>query len=167
MKELILFPFVSEPGATIAAAVISVLGVALTAFISVKNIKKESFNKRVTEERIRWLNKMRELYGIIIAAWNMKKASHNNYFLPNFDTNFYNEKMVEAEKAKAEFISRLNTSTYFGNEYNFFIKKVLMEMKFIENIDDFQVFEEKIERMNVYVNKMLENEWKKSKKETK
>lgn len=31
-------------------------GVIVTAAVSVKNLKKESNNKRVTEERVSWLN---------------------------------------------------------------------------------------------------------------
>lgn len=153
---------------SVIVAVIAFFGVFVTAAFSVRTAKKESYNKRVTEERIKWLNTMRSLYGTIIAAWKMKRASVNNYYNPNFDVGFYNKMMFEAEKAKAEFISRLNTSKYDTNQYNFQIKDILQRIDFIKGIDEKYMddYQKGIELMDFYVNKMLEQEWGRSKEGT-
>lgn len=156
---------------SIIVALITLTGVFITAIVSVYSLKKESYNKRVTEERIKWLNKRRELYGTIMAAWKLKKEHINNpneYNNSNNFKGFYAKKRFEAERAKAEFISRLNTSTYSGNEYNFYIKEVVQEMNFINEIkeNELKELDDKIKKMQVYVNKRLEQEWQRSKEET-
>lgn len=153
---------------SLAVALIAFLGVFLTATCTMRSAQRESYNKRVTEERIKWLNTMRSLYGTIMAAWKMKSASVNNYFPPNFDVKFYNEMMFEAEKAKAEFLSRLNTSKYETNQFNFQIKDILERIDFIREVplNRVEELQKGVELMNVYVNKMLEQEWDRSKEET-
>lgn len=152
---------------SLGAAFIAFAGVGVTAYVSVRKLKKESYNKRVTEERIRWLNTMRSLYGTIIAGWKMKTAGDNNSQGCKIQKEYYDEKMYEAEKAKAEFISRLNTTTSYGNQYNPFIKSVLEQMDFIKKVDSekFDELNSAVGKMNKVVNMMLEQEWHKSKEE--
>ena len=146
------------------AAVATILGVAITAWVSVRNLKKESYNKRVTEERINWLNRVRADYSVIMCAYELKHAGHNNSDPPGIDKNEYDKRMLEAEKAKYDLISRLRESPYPGNEYNPLLKSILLEMRFIPEQDAFD--KEKIAKFISYMNFMLEAEWDKCKEET-
>ena len=147
----------------IIAAIIALAGVALTAFISIYSLNKESYNKRVTEERIRWLNKVREDYSIIMAAYECFASGLSNKNEPRIDKQEYDNRMYEAEKARYDLISRLRTSKYKGNEYNDTIKKILRKMNFTSG--NAYIKPEEKEIFISYMNLMLEQEWDKTKKE--
>ena len=144
--------------------VCTLVGVIVTAAVSVKNLKKESYNKRVTEERVNWLNKVREDYSIIMGAYELKYAGDHNSEEPSIDKNEYDKKMIEAEQAKYDLISRLRVSAYSGNEYNASLKDILFEMHFVKYQKRLTPQKEAEFVMNM--NFMLEAEWDKCKKET-
>lgn len=148
----------------------SVLATLIVGFASLvvehRLSRKESYNKRVTEERIKWLNKVRDDYSKIMAALTLKNDSYCNKDL-YIDQNEYNNRMYEADVAKYDLISRLNTSTYEGNEYNEILKEFLINLSFSTGSEDKLPKEEKVKLFMTYMNLMLEKEWKKSKKETK
>lgn len=141
----------------------------ITAVVGIITFKLESRAKRVTEERVKWLNIVRADYSIIMAAYELKKSSINNFRELKVNKEDYDKIMFEAEKARYDLISRLNTNTYEGNEYNYPIKHVLLKMKFVAamdfNSDKPMVNNNDIEKLMKYMNLMLEREWNKSKKE--
>ena len=53
----------------ITVALIAFLGTVLTGLITLITFNVELRNKRITAERIAWLNKVREDYSIIMAAY--------------------------------------------------------------------------------------------------
>ena len=150
----------------VITSIISIAGIMVPAIIGIFQFKKESYNKRVTEERIRWLNKVREDYSTIMAAYDLKHAGINNYCSPQVDKNYYDQMMFEATQAKYNLISRLNTNKLEGNEYNYYLKDILSKMEFIAT-EKYVFSDEEILLFKEYMNLMLEQEWQKSKKETK
>lgn len=151
-------------------SLLTLIGTLLLGFVGLiieqRMNRKESFNKRVTEERIKWLNKVRDDYSKIMAALSLKKNSFCNKDSYN-DQNEYNKNMYEAEIAKYDLISRLNTSTYEGNEYNKDLKDFLLKLSFSIGTETTLPKDEETKLFMIYMNLMLEKEWQKSKKETK
>ena len=100
-----------------------------------------------------------------MAAIYLKKTSNCN--VDNFiDTNVYNERMYEGDVAKFDLISRLNTSTFKGNEFNFTLKTFLENVQLSTGVQNEFPNDDQIEIFMFFMNKMLEQEWQKSKKET-
>ena len=152
---------------SIISSILAFVGTFLTIFLSVKKVSKDYYNRSITQERIKWLNKMRSDFGIVMAAWNLKQSGTNNYYNPQINKDFYDEKMFEAEKAKAEIISRLKTSKLEDNEFNLSIKVTLYKINFIKEMtmEEMNQMEDEIELMRINMNNMLEAEWEKSKEE--
>ena len=148
----------------VVAAIIALFGVSITAIFSVKGVNREIYNKSVTAERIKWLNKVREDYSIIMAAFEINISGNSNQNEPRIDKNEYDRRMYEAEKARYDLISRLNTSTFDGNEFNYELKSILKKVNFASG--DVNELKNKKETFMVYMNCMLEQEWQKSKKES-
>ena len=153
--------------ATIISAVFTLVGVIVTIVIGVNNIKKEIYSKNVIDERAKWLTSFRDDLGTFMAAWEMKKNSNNNSNTLNFDKHLYDEMMIEGEKSRYILISKLNTSTLLGNEYNKYLKDHLEKMSLIGglSINNMNSINEK--EFMIFMNLMLENEWQKIKKEAK
>ena len=174
-REVQLFGDIKEikMGNGITNEIIGLIGALsaaiITAVVGIITFKLESRAKRVTEERVKWLNIVRADYSIIMAAYELKKSSINNFRELKVNKEDYDKIMFEAEKARYDLISRLNTNTYEGNEYNYPIKHVLLKMKFVVamdfNSDKPMVNNNDIEKLMKYMNLMLEREWNKSKKE--
>ena len=151
---------------TICSVAVSLVVSVITICVELHKFRKESYNKRVTEERIKWLNKVRDDYSIVMAAYTLKSGTHNNREC-SIDEETYNNRMYEAEKARFDLISSLNTNKEDGNEYNLFLKTVLEDMDFCSNYSEQLPDKEDIEIFKIYMNKMLEKEWSKSKDESK
>ena len=145
----------------IITAAVTLICVIITAVVSVHNINKESYNKRVTEERIKWLNKVRMDYSIIMATIELNCREEMKSCHMNMET--YDNRIYMAEMAKYDLISRLNTSKFSGNEYNYILKDILTNTCFAEGNIDF--LKQNKDDFIKYMNLMLEREWDKSKKE--
>ena len=104
---------------------IPILGIIITAMVSITVLKHESWLKAVSSSRNLWLNEFRNEVAIIVGAINMIK--HQNLYLKcssKADRSSSNYKIIyEAEVAKAKLITRLNTNKKIGNEYNKVLKK--------------------------------------------
>lgn len=159
----------------IISGLIPVIGVSLTAIVSLIVFKRQSWLKTVSESRNHWLNEFREEFSIIVGA--IKIIQINNYeclFIKSPDYTKRTEikdrdhfdliKMIyKAEIAKAKLITRLNTNKVEGNEYNFALKRILYDLKFEkEYVDKIE-----LEPLQEMVDIVLENEWKKIKREAK
>lgn len=150
----------------ITVALIAFLGTVLTGLITLITFKVELRNKRITAERIAWLNKVREDYSIIMAAYECLIVGNCNEQEPKIDKAEYDKRMFEAEKAKYDLMSRLRTTKFEGNEYNYMLKEILKQMTFSNgDIKDHRL-DKNIEKFKTYMNGMLEKEWDKSKKES-
>lgn len=150
--------------------VLTLIGVIITAVISVITVKREIYSRRVIEERTKWLLKFREHLGDFMSAFEAKRRSINNYYGPNFDVEEYNKLMIKGENARYQMISMLNTTTLKGNEYNFYLKEKLFEMNLIKKIEQTEFAnkfdDDYIKDLMKCFNLMLEQVWQESKRES-
>ena len=142
--------------ATIIAAVITVIGVALTAIFTYMQFKKQQWNETVVKEREKWLKSFRDELGNVMLAYELL-ASNNFKGCNNCDV------IKKGIKSKYILISRLNTNSVEGNEYNFEYKELLNKLQFSPQIN-FKEFDPK--RFIELSNLILEREWQKVKEET-
>lgn len=151
-------------------SLLTLIGVILTAVISVITVKKEIYSRRVIEERTKWLLKFRTHLGEFMSAFEAKRCSTNNYYGPNFNVDEYNKLIIKGENARYQMISMLNTTTLKGNEYNFYLKEKLFEMNLIKKIEQTEFTnkfdDDYIKDLMKCFNLMLEQVWQESKRES-
>ena len=142
------------------AAVITVVGAVITAVITYHEHKKQQWIGTVAKERIDWLKSFREEIGkIVLAVHEFNKHIEDK---DNCHSN-YNETIQNGDSAKYVLISRLNTNSIDGNEFNFSFKEMLLGIDFYGRSKiDFD--DEEFMRL---ANLILEKEWAKIKEETK
>lgn len=134
---------------------IALIGIIITATLSVVALNRNSWNQTVSQSRNHWLNEFREEFSIIIGTMY--------YILTvNCNQDNMNDKIYKAEIARAKLFTRINTNKLEGNEYNASLKSILNEIQFDSNY---------ISKKNIYalqemVNRILEVEWEKVKKES-
>ena len=161
---MILFIDWTENLTSILVAIIGLFGVILTALFGIQKWKKESYAKRITESRIEWLERVRSDYSIIMAAYETKYGISNNEE-SRIETNEYEQRMFEAEKARYDLISRLRESPSPSNRYNRTLKELLRKMDFIKSGKELS--DQEKEQFIAKMNFMLEDVWDECKKETK
>lgn len=141
---------------------LTLIGVIVTAVISVITVKREIYSRRVIEERTKWLLKFRTHLGEFMSAFELKRERNNG--------TEYNDLMIKGENARFQMISMLNTSTVKGNEYNFYLKERLFEMTLFNSIKRSEFIkkfdEEYIKGFMNCCNLMLEQVWQESKRES-
>lgn len=145
--------------ATIIASVISISGVALTAFITVRVAKSKNYSSTVTKERAIWLQHFREEISDITAGLY---ALHSFAF----DENAKAERLkiiAKAEGSRCSLISRLRSLPIEGNEGNDELKTILVNINF--NEDNWDIYNEYLNQILFYSNMILEREWDKTKGE--
>lgn len=85
---------------SIISSILALVGTFLTIFLSVKKVSKDYYNRSITQERIKWLNKMRSDFGIVMAAWNLKQSGTNNYYNHKLTKIFMMKKCLKQKKQK-------------------------------------------------------------------
>lgn len=147
-----------ESNATIVAAIIAVIGVIITALISLLIFKAQRYSENVSKERMTWLRQFRDEIEKI--SMGLKINNHTNCCCSSLSE----EKLkyiLEAEGARYKLISRLNTNKKKGNLFNLELKNELEKMDFSVKHD-----EEYMRRIMFLANYILEREWKKVKRES-
>lgn len=144
---------------------IPILGIIITAVVSITVLKHESWLKAVSASRNHWLNEFRSEVAIIVGAINMIK--HQDLYLSekfkDDEIAYMHKAIYDAEVAKARLYTRLNTNTLKGNEYNSVLKQELTRMIFSNQFcNAYNVI-----ALQELVNRILEIEWQKVKKESK
>lgn len=123
------------------------------------------FAQTVSQNRMDWINSFREELSIVVGAVKALKAINK----PNNEvTNQLNieelKLKIDAEKAKAKLLTRLNSnSTKTGNEYNEVFSEMLKKIQF-DGSDDAVMWLEDLEDT---AKQILESEWARVKKEAK
>ena len=145
------------------------IGLFVTGYFGIRKINKETYSKRVIEERTKWLLKFRELWGDFMSAWEAKSTSVNNFYNPKFDKDKYNDLMIRGENARYQLISMLNTNTVSNNECNFLLKYYLEKMNLIKKISvkDMKLIDSEKSNILNCCNRVLEKVWQRAKKESK
>lgn len=149
---------------------LTLIGVIITAVISVITVKREIYSRRVIEERTKWLLKFREHLGDFMSAFELKRERNKGRCHLKFNGTEYNDLMIKGENARFQMISMLNTSTVKGNEYNFYLKERLFEMTLFKSIKRSEFIkkfdEEYVKNFMNCCNLMLEQVWQESKRES-
>lgn len=155
----------------IIAAIITVVGVLLTALITYYQFRKEQWQKSVSDSRNHWLNDFRDEFGVL-AGYIEYLKKYGCQQLPGNDSNTADDEdnkrgerskeLLEALNAKNKLYTRINTnSSTMGNEYNEAYKLTLESINF-NKIKEFD-----LDLFKKLTNLILEKEWQKVKKETK
>lgn len=135
---------------------IGVIGVLVTAVISIHILRSQSWGKSVSESRNNWLNQFREKVSVIVGTLATLRITQTDEAVVNKD-------ILRAYEAKAFLYTYLNTNKYSGNEMNFPLKEMLKGIeftaKFANNFDEVRFLD--------MVNLILEAEWQKVKNEAK
>lgn len=142
---------------------IPILGIILTALITLTVLKHENWVKAVSSSRNHWLNEFRNEASIVVGTINMIKNYVETTTKDEKKVSLTHNLIYEAEVAKAKLITRLNTNKIKGNEYNMVLKNELSNIIFKERY---------LKNYNVVaflelINIILEIEWKKVKRESK
>ncbi|MFI3211412.1 MAG: hypothetical protein R3Y64_10245 [Peptostreptococcaceae bacterium] len=160
-------------------ALITVIGVIFTAIVTIVGIRWNIWSTNVSNERMVWIKDFRKNFSVICTCVKLKNDYNlcddckiepenlehectrckgvNQFSLSNDDL------FIEGNKSLFELYSRINTSSIRGNEYNFKFKELLTKM--IK--DDFELKEEEFKIFRELTNLILEDEWKKVKREAK
>ena len=143
----------------IIAALIAVIGVIITAVVSLIVYKAQRYSENVSKERMNWLRQFRDEIEKISIGLKL-----NNHYCCKCPFKNFDEKakyLLEAEGARYKLISRLNTNNLEGNQFNLELKREL------ERMDFSQPHKEKYMRRIMFLaNAILEREWQKVKKES-
>lgn len=159
----------------IVTGLITVIGVAITALVSFITLRRQSWQRLVSESRNHWLNEFRNEFSIVVGTIKIiQNKKYNGYFEHSFIENVkdnnngivsydYIKMIHEGEIAKAKLLTRLNTNKFQGNEYNFALERILLDLRFEYcYLESFQV-----SKLHQLVNLILESEWNKVKSESK
>lgn len=162
------YDYLREP--EVIAAIISVIGVLISVLVGFYQYKQSKWNEYVSKERTIWLKEFREEYSLIMQAYYVSKHLENDKLvLKNseddkgksieFECKQREEIICNGIKAKYKLITRINTNNLRNNKYNAAYKELLSSIDFISN----EHFDEN--EFKELTNKILEDEWKKVKKE--
>lgn len=139
-----------------------VLGAILGAGVSFLTLRynyRDLYARSISTSRMEWINNFREEISIIVATVRTFSDKKNN---EKNDDNF-NMRILEAEKARAKLLLRLNLDTSKpGNEYNRVMLEVLSDFDFRNPSPN---DEQKVKILIDLTRKILEPEWKKVKRE--
>ena len=162
------YDYLREP--EVIAASISVIGVLISVLVGFYQYKQSKWNEYVSKERTIWLKEFREEYSLIMQAYYVSKHLENDKLVLKsgeagkginieFECKQREEIICNGIKAKYKLISRINTNNPRNNIYNNEYKELLSSIDYISN----KKFDEK--RFKELTNKILEDEWKKVKRE--
>lgn len=148
------------------------LGALIGAFIACLTLRynyRDLYARSISKSRMEWISNFREEVSVIIAALNIgisqkkhkpQRSRRRTEIKKTYNTN-NGGYILEAEKARAKLLMRLNMDTAkSGNEYNGVFAKLLKQI-------DFQKPENNgtAEQLVELSQKILEYEWKRVKRE--
>lgn len=150
-----------------------IISALIAAFIAVYNYRKQSWCDNVSKERMKWMNEFRNEVGKIIKAIKLfeqceylsslefKNDENNNFEHKECEINEHLQTILEGEEAKYKLLTRINTNSVKGNEFNFEYKKMLNNLIFSKD----KIKEFDVDAFMKLTNIILEFEWEKVKKE--
>lgn len=150
----------------IVSALIALLGVGLTAWITYKNASRNAIVDALAKQRIEWLNNLREKFVEFNTLTNEIYLDVNRRKITGTGSDNLLDKYHLLEKTKTHIRLLLNPQEVSANTLNELSQELVMLLFEGENID-IEVLTDILRSVDVNQQTILKSEWKRIKEEIK
>ncbi|WP_342467503.1 hypothetical protein [Bacillus sp. FSL W8-0629] len=150
----------------IVSALIALLGVGLTAWITYKNASRNAIVDALVKQRIEWLNNLREKFVEFNTLTNEIYLDVNRRKITGTGSDNLLDKYHLLEKTKTHIRLLLNPQEVSANTLNELSQELVMLLFEGENID-IEVLTDILRSVDVNQQTILKSEWKRIKEEIK